>query len=113
MLSRISAQLDYWITARYGIWTTAITCPSVVWLIGGEEVLIAKYSDSGMPLVGLTDLLHLPNIGRVGDDKREKVHLTDSMRHDLLEMLLLRCGHVSKSKLLEGHRHMLYQLFSA
>ena len=38
---------------------------------------------------------------------REEVHLTDCMRYDPLEMLL-RCGIVSKSKLIEGHRRMLF-----
>ena len=42
--------------------------PRVVRLIDGEEVLTAKYSESGMPYVGLSDLLHLPNISRVCGD---------------------------------------------
>ena len=60
-----------------------------------------------MSYVGLT-ILHLPNFCRDGGDTREEVYVTDSMDHDPLEMPHLRCVHVSKSKLLEGHRHMLF-----
>ena len=88
---------------RYGL--QLLRVPRVIRLIDGEEVLTAKYSESGMPYVWLSDLLHLPNIGRVCGDICDEVHLSDSMHSDPLEMLHLRCGHVSKSKLLEGHRH--------
>ena len=82
--------------------------PRVVRLIDGEEVLTTKYSESVMPYVGLSDLLHLPYISRVCGDICDEVHLSDSLHSDPLEMLHLRCGHVSKSKLLEGHSHMLF-----
>ena len=49
-----------------------------------------------MPYVGLTDLLHLPNTSRDGDDIHDEVYLADSMHNDPFEMLHLRCGHVSK-----------------
>ena len=42
--------------------------PRVVRLIDGKEVLTAKYLESGMPYIGLSDLLHLPNISRVCGD---------------------------------------------
>ena len=80
MLSRISAQLVYCEISdrdyRYNVY------------FDGEEVLTAKYSESGMPYVGLTDLLHLPNISRVCGDMREEVHLTDSMHCNSLTGLI-------------------------
>ena len=53
-------------------------------------MLTAKYSESGMPYVGLSDLLHLPNISRVCGDICDEVHLSDSTHSDPLEMLHLR-----------------------
>ena len=51
-----------------------------------------------MPYVRLTDLLHLPNTCRYAGDTLDEIHLTNSMHNDSLEMLHLRCGHISKSK---------------
>ena len=47
-----------WPTQRYGLWIAAITSISS----DDKKVLTAAYIESGMPHVGLTDLLHLPNI---------------------------------------------------
>ena len=59
--------------------------------------------------MGSTDLLFLPNICRDVGDTHDEAHLTDSMLIiDPFEMLHLSCGHVSKSKLLKGHWHMLF-----
>ena len=77
--------------------------PRVVRLSNGEEVLTAAYSESGMPYMGLTVLLHLPSIRHDAGDEYDEVHLSDSIHKDPLEMLHLRCGHLSKSKLLVVH----------
>ena len=37
----------------------------------------------------------------------EEVHLFDSINIDTLDLLHERCGHYSKSKLLEGFKHMM------
>ena len=55
--SKKSAQLVY-----FEIWDMDCSVPRVVRLIDDEEVLAAAYSESGMPYVGLTGLLQLPNI---------------------------------------------------
>ena len=60
--------------------------PRVVRLIDGEEVLTVKYSESSMPYIVLSDLLHLPNISRVCGDMCEEVHLSDSIHSDPLDM---------------------------
>ena len=66
------------------------------------------YSDSGMPYVGLSELLHLPNISRDSVHLAHEVLLSDQVTSNSLELLHHCCGHVSKSKLLEAHRHMLF-----
>ena len=38
--------------------------PRVVRLRDNEEVITATYSDSGLPYVGLSEILHLPNINQ-------------------------------------------------
>ena len=38
---------------------------------------VLKYSESGIPYVGLSDLLHLPNISRVCGDICDEAHLSD------------------------------------
>ena len=75
-------------------------------LCDGVEVIIAAYSESGMPYVGLSELLHLPDISKC--DRADEVLLSDKVQMDPIELLHLRCGHVSKSKLLEGFKHMLF-----
>ena len=67
-------------------------------------MIMAAYSESGMPYVGLSELLHLPDISKY--DRADEVLLSDKVQMDPIELLHLRCGHVSKSKLLEGFKHM-------
>ena len=74
--------------------------PRVVRLIDGEEVL------TDLSYVGLSDLLHLPNISRVCGDICDEVHLSDGLHSDPLEITLALWSR--ESKLLEGHRHMLF-----
>ena len=52
-------------------------------------------------------MLNLPNLNKEGV-ALEEVHLSDSMNVDPLDLLHERCGHYSKSKLLEGFKHMLF-----
>ena len=83
--------------------------PRVVRLYDGAEVLIATYSENGMPYVGLHELLNLPNINQDSEiNQQDEVMLSDDIHVNRLELLHQRCGHVSKAKLLEGHRHMLF-----
>ena len=90
----------------YGLFLMKI--PRVVRLYVGAEVLIATYSENGMPYVGLHELLNLPNINQVSEiNQLDEMMLSDGMHVNRLELLHQRCGHVSKSKLLEGHRHIV------
>ena len=73
-----------------------------------EEVITATYSDSGMPYVGLLKILHLRHISQDNVHLSDEVLLSDQVNCDPLELLHLRCGHVSKSNLLEAHRHMMF-----
>ena len=91
---------------KMGYGLQLLRCPFVVRLCDGVKVLIAAYSESGMPYVGLSELLHLPDISKC--DKVDEVFLSDRVLSDPIELLHLRCGHVSKSKLLEGFKHMLF-----
>ena len=50
--------------------------PRVMRLSDDEEVLTAVYLESGMPYVGLTNLLHLPNLRRDGGDTHDETHVT-------------------------------------
>ena len=79
----------------------------MVRLSDDEEVLTA-YLESDMPYVGLTDSLHLSNIYNDAGETHDEVRLNDNIHNSPLEMLHLRCGHVSKSKMLEGYRNMLF-----
>ena len=47
--------------------------------------------------MGLSEILHLPNISRDSVHLSGEVLLLDHITCDLLELLHLRCGHVSKS----------------
>ena len=58
-----------------------------------------------MPYLTLVDVLNLPNLNKEGV-ALEEVHLSDSINVDPLDFLHERCGHYSKSKLLEGFKHM-------
>ena len=82
--------------------------PRVVRLCDHEDGITATYSDSGIPYVGLSDILHLSNISRDSVHLSDEVLLSDQVNCDPLELLHLRFGHVSKSKLLEAHRHILF-----
>ena len=57
--------------------------------------------------MGLSEILHLPNISRDSVHLSDEVLLSDHVNCNPLELLHLRC-HVSKSKLLEAHCHMLF-----
>ena len=94
------------ILRKMGYELQLLRVPHVVRLSGGVEVIIAAYSESGMPYVGLSGLLHLPDISKC--DRVDKVFLSDKVQMDPIELLHLRYGHVSKSKLLEGFKHMLF-----
>ena len=63
-------------------------------------MITATYSDNGMPYVGLSEILHSPNISQDSVHLSDEVLLTDQVTCDPLELLHLRCAHVSKSKLL-------------
>ena len=70
--------------------------PRVVRLCGHEEVITATYSDSGMPYVGLSEILHLlNNISRDSVHLSDEVLLSDQVNCDPLERSHLHCGHVS------------------
>ena len=60
-----------------------------------------------MPYLALRDVLNMPNLNKEGV-ALEEVHLSDSMNVDPLDLLHERCGHCSKSKLLQGFKHMLF-----
>ena len=81
--------------------------PRIERLCDGQEVIRVAYSDNGMPYLTLVHVLNLPNWNNEGVEL-EKVHLLDSMNVDPLDLLHERCGHYSKSKLLEGFKHMLF-----
>jgi hypothetical protein len=92
----------------YGL--SLLRVPRVVRLLDEEAVLIASYAENGMPYVSLVDLLDLPNLN-VSDntgESSEEVHFSDNMDADPVDLLHDRCGHFSKVKLLEAHRHMLF-----
>jgi hypothetical protein len=59
-----------------------------------------------MPYVPLWDILNLPDL--MMEDPPDVVFLSDKIDVDPLEMLHLRCGHVSKVKLLEAFRNRLF-----
>ena len=92
----------------YGL--TLLRVPRIVRLHDEQEVLTATYADNGMPYVSLFDLLHLPDLtltDALPGDAGE-VHLSDDMRTDPVELLHERCGHFSKIKLIEAHKHLLF-----
>ncbi len=92
----------------YGL--SLLRVPRVVRLLDEEAVLTASYADNGMPYVSLIDLLDLPNLN-LSDNigvSTEEVHFSDNMDADPVDLLHDRCGHFSKVKLLEAHRHMLF-----
>ena len=93
------------ILGKMGYGLQLLRVPRVVRLCDGVEVIIAAYSERGVPYVGLSELLHLPDISKC--DRADKVLLLDKVQMDPIELLHLRCGHVSESKLLEGS-HAIY-----
>ena len=88
----------------YGLMLMRI--PRIVRLSDEEMILVATYSENGMPYVSLTELLNLPDL--TVEENSEEVHLSDRTDADPLELLHKRCGHFSKSKLLEAFRNMLF-----
>ena len=131
--TRIDSHLDYLGHGTFGDWKRVTVCPSVVKnlcsggmlrkmgyrleLLGvprivklsdSSEVLSGSYSENGLPYVPLFDLLHLPNLSDAGVSQLGEAHLSDNMHDDPLDLLHERCGHFSKSKLLEAHKHMLF-----
>ena len=79
--------------------------PRIVRLCDGQEVISASYSEKGMPYLTLVGVLNLPNLNKEAV-ALEEVHLSDRMNVDPLDLLHERCGHCSKSKLLEGFKHI-------
>ena len=71
-------------------------------------MITATYSNSGMLYVGLSEILHLPNISQESINLSEDVLLSDQVNCDPLEQLHQRCDYVNKSKLSEAHHHMLF-----
>jgi hypothetical protein len=90
----------------YGL--TLLRVPKVVTLLDNKEVLVGQYAENGMPYVSLLDLLHLPDLSKC-NHLPDEVLLSDDYSDDPLEMLHLRAGHVSKSKLLEAFRLRLVE----
>ena len=83
--------------------------PRVVYLYDGAEVLIVIYSENGIPYVDLHELLNLTNMNQDSEvNQLDDMMISDDMQVNRLELLHQRCGHVSKCKLLEAHRHMLF-----
>ena len=82
--------------------------PKIVELDSGNEVLTGEYDEhGGMPYVDLMEVLNLPNVSMC--NQMEEVNLSDNTGQDALDRLHERTGHVSKSKLIEAHRHMLFR----
>ena len=75
--------------------------PRIVRLCDGQEVIRAAYSENGMPYLTLVDVLNLPTLNKE-EVALEEVHLSNRMNVDPLDLLYERCGHYSKSSLLEG-----------
>ena len=61
-----------------------------------------------MSYLALRDVLNLPNLNNKEGVALEEVQLSDSINVDPLDSLHERCGHCSKSKLLEGFKHLLF-----
>ena len=59
-----------------------------------------------MPYLALRDVLNLPNNLNKEGVALDEVHQSDSMNVDPRDLLHERCGHYSKSKLLEGFMHI-------
>ena len=64
----------------YGV--QLLNVPRVVRLCDHEEVITATYSDSGVPYVGLSEILHLPNISQDSVQLSEEVLLSDQVMCD-------------------------------
>ena len=56
--------------------------PRVARLCHNEEVITATYSDCGMPSVGLSEILHLPNINQDAVHLSDEVLLSDLVNYD-------------------------------
>ena len=54
-----------------------------------------------MPYVNLSGLLNLPDLNKLEVQLVDEVLLSGKLHDDPLDILHMRCGHVSKSKLIE------------
>jgi hypothetical protein len=95
----------------YGL--TLLQVPRIVKLCDGAVVLVAEYSQNGMPFVDLMDLFALPNIGGsksgVGDHTCGSVLLSDNMGREPIELLHERTAHCSKSVLIQAYKRDLFK----
>jgi hypothetical protein len=98
-------------TMGYGL--TLLQVPRIVKLCDGAVVLVAEYSQNGMPFVDLMDLFALPNIGGsqsgVGGHACGSVLLSDNMDRDPIELLHERTAHCSKSVLIQAYKRDLFK----
>ena len=88
------------ILRKMGYGLQLLRVPRGVRLCDGVDVIIAACFESGMPYVGLSELLYLPDISKC--DRADEVLLSDRVQMDPIEL------HVNKSKLIEGFKHMLF-----
>ena len=72
------------------------------------EVLIAASAKNSMPYMVLPYMLNLPNLNKLEMQLENEVLLSHKLHDDPLDILHMRGGHVSKSKLIEGFRDMLF-----
>lgn len=68
--------------------------------------MVDYHSDNGIPYLKLRDVLNLPNLNKEGV-AIDEIHISDNVNVDPLDLLYERCGHYSKSTLLEGFKYML------
>ena len=95
-----------WVSQKYCYGLMLLLEPKIVRLNDQSVVLTEKYyAQNGMPYVLLWDLLSLPDL--LVEESMEQVLLSDKIEIDSLELLRMRCGHVSKSKLREAFRNCL------
>ena len=86
---------------KMGYGLILLKVPQIVRMCDHAGVLTGVYSENGMPCVPLIELLNLPDISLASEE-------VNNMHGDPLDLLHERCGHFSKPKLLEAHRHMLF-----
>jgi hypothetical protein len=97
---------------KMGYGLKLLRVPRIVKLDAAETpVMTATYAANGMPYVSLMKLLLLPKVtdeDRDVSDEDVEVHLSDKPVTDPFTLLHSRCGHVSKSVLIQGYRQMLF-----